>query len=969
MALPIRPRKQEPEKTQEEVESFLNDGLDLAADIELNFNNIPLPEIDEPAETSQSDSYVGEALDLASTDDFSLVEEIYVEESYVEESYVEEPHDVEALDLASTDDFTLVEEDPFEEKVAEKAPIIRPSIRDYLNVEEDILGHNQDDLLDKKLHRRFTRTKPKEEVVVIDNRPKFSKVLLGDITSKFAVEGDYRLYEHLDKPIGEMVTYIQETLSEKGDSNRVAEARQQRGTEFYQDTAQMIDRLITRKLAAADGISVEYIDSKHFTAAVRNEILGFGPLEPLWQDPKISEIMVNGPNETRVEVNGKTLIATGVRFRDTNHANHVAVTMLASTGRTFNTKMPYADGSLPDGSRINAIHTEIAPDGPYLTIRRFPDTIFSMEKLVELNSMTEEMALIIGNIIHAGYSIVVSGGTGTGKAININTYIPTPKGFVKLKDLCVGDEVFDEKGKPCKITGYYPQPLNTCYKVEFSDGSHVIADGEHNWFVNTAQDVQGSVKTTHQIIDEFEDYKFFVKPTLPVQYAEKDLKIDPYLLGMWLFKGNNKGQLENPTRDMEDVLTERGHDHFRELVKSKKGSVIRLEVDGLAEALSAEGILRAAKDKSDRIIPEKYLEGSEDQRRALLAGILDAVGAVRQKGLYIDITHTGNSVLMKSIQQLINSLGYVARINLGEKQDIVFFNTMEHVFYAQDNHDNHQSLIVPSKNVRYITSVKSAETVPVACISVDSPNNLYLYGSEYNVTHNTSMLNALSGCIPSHERIITVEDTLELRLNPNKHVLRLRSRPANANGQDAVTIRDLVRNTLRMRPERIIVGEVRDFSAYDMMQAMSTGHDGSLTTTHASNARGTINRLTNLITEAGDITADGASAMIAGAVDVIITISRFAEDGSRRVSGIYEVPTVVGEKHGKPHIDPVPIYEFVRDGFEDDNKTIKGHYAKINDFSEEFVEKHSLDKRHHLTIEELYKLSHVDSPVPEKDTE
>ncbi len=942
MALPTRPRRQEPEKSEKEVEDFLNDGLDLAVDMDADFPVNPINvETDEKVEEAESA-------------EMSLDNDA-------------DNYDNDALDLVSVDEFELAEENPFEEKEAEEVPLSRPSIKEYMKIEDSILGQNQDELLERKQFNRFTRTKPQEKAIVVDNRPKFSKVLLGEITSEFAVNGDYRIYEHLNKPIGEMVTYIQETLSEKGDSNRVAEARQQRGTEFYQETAQMIDRLITRKLAASDGISVEYVDVKHFTAAVRNEILGFGPLEPLWQDPKISEIMVNGPNETRIEVNGTTRIATGVRFRDTNHANHIAVTMLATTGRTFNNKMPYADGSLPDGSRINAIHTEIAPDGPYLTIRRFPDTIFSMQKLVELNSMSEEMALIIGNLIHAGYSIVVSGGTGTGKALNVNTYIPTPKGFVKLKDLSVGDEVFDENGKPCKVTGYYPQALNTCYRIEFSDGSNVVADGEHNWLVNTSKDSKGKVKTTHQIIDEFEEHKFFIKPTLPVQYFEKDLKVDPYLLGLWLFRGTKKGELENISRDIEHVILNRGHEYIRELVKSKKDSKVLLDVEGLSSALAEDGILKASKEVSGRIIPEKYLEGSEAQRRALLAGILDAVGAVRQKGLYIDVTHTGNSVLMKAVQQLINSLGYIARINLDEKQDIVFFNTTDPVFYAQENHDNHHELIVESKNVRYITAIKETETVPVACISVDSPNSLYLYGSEYNVTHNTSMLNALSGCIPSHERIITVEDTLELRLNPNKHILRLRSRPANANGQDAVTIRDLVRNTLRMRPERIVVGEVRDFSAYDMMQAMSTGHDGSLTTTHASNARGTINRLTNLITEAGDITADGANSMIAGAVDVIITISRFAEDGSRRVSGIYEVPSTVGERHGKPHIEPIPIYEFVRDGFEEDNKTIRGHYKKMNEFSEDFVEKHALDKRHQLTIEELYDISYVESPTASTD--
>ncbi|MDD5309433.1 MAG: ATPase, T2SS/T4P/T4SS family [Deltaproteobacteria bacterium] len=152
----------------------------------------------------------------------------------------------------------------------------------------------------------------------------------------------------------------------------------------------------------------------------------------------------------------------------------------------------------------------------------------------------------------------------------------------------------------------------------------------------------------------------------------------------------------------------------------------------------------------------------------------------------------------------------------------------------------------------------------------------------------TTLLNVLSGAIPAGERIVTVEDAAELRL-PQPHVVPLESRPANAEGRGAVTIRDLVRNALRMRPDRIVVGECRGGEALDMLQAMNTGHDGSLTTTHANSPAEAVSRIETLCLMAGvDLPARAIREQIAAAVDVIVQQSRFA-DGARRVTSICEV--------------------------------------------------------------------------------
>ncbi len=158
----------------------------------------------------------------------------------------------------------------------------------------------------------------------------------------------------------------------------------------------------------------------------------------------------------------------------------------------------------------------------------------------------------------------------------------------------------------------------------------------------------------------------------------------------------------------------------------------------------------------------------------------------------------------------------------------------------------------------------------------------------------TTTLNVVSSYIPGDERIITVEDAAELQLH-QEHVLTLESRPANIEGQGAVVIRDLVKNTLRMRPDRIVVGEVRDSAALDMLQAMNTGHDGSLTTVHSNSPRDTLSRVETMVMMAGyDLPVRAIREQVASAVDLIVHVSRL-KDGTRRVTHVTEVEGMEGE--------------------------------------------------------------------------
>jgi pilus assembly protein CpaF len=157
----------------------------------------------------------------------------------------------------------------------------------------------------------------------------------------------------------------------------------------------------------------------------------------------------------------------------------------------------------------------------------------------------------------------------------------------------------------------------------------------------------------------------------------------------------------------------------------------------------------------------------------------------------------------------------------------------------------------------------------------------------------TTTLNALSGAIPGDERIVTVEDAAELRLR-QRHVVRLESRPANLEGRGEVTIRQLVRNALRMRPDRIVVGEVRGAEALDMLQALNTGHDGSLTTIHANSPVDALRRVETLALMAGvGLPHAAVREQVASALDLVVHQAR-GPDGSRRVEYVTEVVRVAG---------------------------------------------------------------------------
>lgn len=452
--------------------------------------------------------------------------------------------------------------------------------------------------------------------------------IAGVLDADTIIFGEKNQFAHLEKKVIELVSKVQEDLVTQGKSEDLVEARG--NPAMKAQMAEEIDRLALKYLLSGRAMSGD--DNKVIIAMVVNEILGLGPIEPLWLDPNISEVIVNGPESIFVEREGKLIKATGVRFYSQKHLAEVCQRILAPINRKLDVKDPLADGRLPDGSRVNAVHHAIAPHGPLLTIRRFPQVNRSLADLVDMGAMTDDMAITLAWLIKNKASSLVCGGTGTGK---------------------------------------------------------------------------------------------------------------------------------------------------------------------------------------------------------------------------------------------------------------------------------------------------------------------------------TTLLNALSAVIPRNERVVTIEDSLELRLHPDAHVVPLEARPNDASGSNAITIRALVKNALRMRPDRIVVGEIRDQAALDMLQACNTGHEGSMSTVHANGPSEAIARLTVMVAQGGEIPADKVDWLVGSALDIIIMIKRY-KDGSRRVSGIYEVGEVEAGS-GDP-LKTVPLWEWKRDG-EDESGKITGKYVKVNDLSDHLKDKLGLEYEALPSMEDIRELS------------
>lgn len=680
-------------------------------------------------------------------------------------------------------------------------------------------------------------------------------------------------------------------------------------------------------------------EKKRMLRDIEDDALGLGPLQGLLEDEAVTEIMVNGPSRIYIEKNGRLQLSEKT-FTSEAQLRKVIDRIVTKVGRRVDESSPMVDARLQDGSRVNAIIPPLAPHGSALTIRKFSADPLRVDDLIRFGSFTPEIAEVLRAAVEAKLNIIVSGGTGTGKALTHATLIPTPRGLTTMGEIAVGEQVFDHHGAVGTVVGKFPQGRKRVYEVEFSTGEVVRADAEHNWWVAdfTARRTLGesppcSVKTTREMLEEGvavpageakqgRSFRFQTPVLEQAVHYERDveahlgllpeeLPIHPYVMGLWYGAGEaHRPYLCGLPEDLEaynKTFAELGIPYNIALEPGRGRLTTPMD---FTAALRAMGTGEKVPGGNKRpYAPYKY--ASEEARRLMLAGLIASDGSTNGTGSF---TNTDID-LVYFARDIAASLGYLTSVGhckqtptCDPKGEVVEKKPFASVTISADD----QLALLPRKKEahgegrkararsgrsdwRAVVAIRPTEDFEeMSCIQVDTRDSTYLVGESFLTTHNTTLLNVLSSFIPEDDRIVTIEDAIELTLQQD-HVVQLETRPPNVEGKGEVTIRDLVKNSLRMRPDRLVVGECRGGEALDLLSALNTGHDGSMSTIHSNSPRDCLSRFETLVLMAGvDLPLRAIRDQVASAVDLIVQIQRL-RDGTRRITHITEVVGMEGD--------------------------------------------------------------------------
>ncbi|MFP5518340.1 MAG: ATPase, T2SS/T4P/T4SS family [Bdellovibrionia bacterium] len=379
------------------------------------------------------------------------------------------------------------------------------------------------------------------------------------------------------------------------------------------------------------------------------------------------------------------------------------------------------------------------------------------------------------------------------------------------------------------------------------------------------------------------------------------------------------------TVDLKKLLVDSNRDEDKEKeIREKTKREITLIVDREAGEVSREERSKIIKEVLEEALglgPLEDLLADKDVSEIMVNGAQKVFIEKSGKVQLAPVAFTSNDHLRRIIERIVTPLGrqinesvpYVdARLKDGSRVNAVI-EPLAIDGPALTIRKFKKGGITPEAYINYGSVTKNM--IDFLRICVENGLNVVISGG--TGSGKTSLLNMLSSFIPSNERVITVEDAAELQLQ-QEHVVRLETRPPSMEGNNAITIRDLIKNALRMRPDRIIVGECRDGAALDMLQAMNTGHDGSMTTTHANSPRECVARLETLCLMAGmELPVRAIREQISGAVNLIVQISRMS-DGSRKIISVTEVAGIQGEV-----VTLAEIFKFKETGY-DKNRRIQG---------------------------------------------
>ncbi|MFN8440458.1 MAG: CpaF family protein [Caldilineaceae bacterium] len=692
------------------------------------------------------------------------------------------------------------------------------------------------------------------------------------------------------------------------------------------------------ELMASSIDQIPYGQKKQIVLYILNEALGYGPLSNLVKDSSISEIMVNGSNEIYIERDGKLVRESETGFQNEDHLRNIIDRVVSRAGRRVDEASPMVDARLEDGSRINVVIPPLSLDGPLMTVRKFQRNPFSLEQLVQRDSLTSRMATFLEACVKARMNILVSGGTGAGKTTLLNAlggFIGNEERVVTVEDSAElkfheisGLHVVRMETRPPNMQGKGEVTIRNLVRNALRMRPDRIIVGEVRGAealdmlqaMNTGH--EGSMTTIHansaeDALRRIETMVMWAEggDSLPLTAIREQIvsaidivvQIVRYPNGRKIAAISEVRELRHEElvlRDLfrfdlfsTDLATGNVSGRF-DSTGVQPSKLIRLQAKGMTHLtpkffqpeFSVPAFQALLDDKDVTEIMINALDDTRIERRKV--GIQPANLVFESQAHLLSMINSFIAPLGKRLDEQHPMVD--ARLPNGHRLNVVIppvSRTGSPVLTIRK---------FPEDPLRIEDLLESGsfsqEMMHFLRACVRARLNILISGG--TGSGKTTLLNALSSFIVDvesllaneyhEERIITIEDVAELQLQ-HDHWIRLEARSADEFGEGRVTIRDLVINALRMRPDRIIVGEVRGAEALDMLQAMNTGHEGSMTTIHANTAQDAFYRLETMAAWAGnELAAHTVRNQIVGALDLIVQVNRLP-DGRRRVVQIAEV--------------------------------------------------------------------------------
>ena len=700
---------------------------------------------------------------------------------------------------------------------------------------------------------------------------------------------------------------------------------------------------------------ISYADRARLITFITNETAGYGPLEVLLNDPSITEIMVNAPHEVFIERGGRIYRRNDIVFMDGDHIRHIIDRIVSPVGRRIDESSPMVDARLPDGSRINAIIPPLALNGPTITIRRFREIPLNVQDLIGFGSLTKEMADFLRACVIARLNILISGGTGSGKTTTLNVmggFVPSTQRVITIEDSAelqfykIHPHTLRQEARPPNVEGKGEVTIRQLVRNALRMRPDRIVVGEVRGAesldmlqaMNTGHD--GSLTTVHSnsphdALARLETMVMWAGTELPSSAIRDQIAGAINLIVQ-------QNRLADGSRRITSITEidglKRGQFVLHEIftfdqigIDETTGKVLGSHVPtGIRPKCLARLAARGQTLPLEMFVPAhkivEDLRADPDVTEIMINGP-DKVYVERKGKLELrpDIRFRDEYHLRSYINTIVVPLGRRitedeptvdarlpdgSRVNAAIPPVAVDSPTLTIRLFRRSPFTVDDLLGLGSFSRDMIDFLEGC---------VKARLNILISGG--TGSGKTTTLNVLSDFVPEDERVVTIEDVAELRLR-QPHVVRLETRPAIEEDQADVTIRELVKNALRMRPDRIVVGETRGAEALDMLQAMNTGHDGSLTTIHANSPADALTRMETLVMWAGtDLPSRAIREQIAGAINLIVQQDRMA-DGTRKLTRISEL---VGLKRGEFVVRD--LFTFEQIGVDEETGKVLGAHA------------------------------------------